>query len=101
MPFHWRLRRKNEHFTAIELRKLFPELKILSTEQVEEKLISSNLEFYEMEKVKTSIWMRLTLPLVCIISLILLLWMPCKFIITGKWGYKIEWFSNWIRSINK
>lgn len=55
-------------------------------------------QFFEQKKKVNSKWMRLTLIPYCIIYLLILISLPFKYFITGRWGYayeKIKWFDNW------
>ena len=99
MAFYWRLKKKNYYFTAIELKKLIPELKKCSAEEIENNLRGSDMEFFYSEKIKTPLMIRITLPIALIVVLLLVLGMPLNYIICGKWGYKWEWLSNWLRSL--
>jgi hypothetical protein len=57
------------------------------------------LMIYRESKVKTPIWIRLTLPIALVVMLTLFLLMPVNYMITGHWGYKIEPLTNWLRSL--
>jgi hypothetical protein len=41
-------------------------------------------------------WIRLTMPLGLLLIFLMLITSPIKFMITGTWGYRIEWISNWL-----
>jgi hypothetical protein len=95
----WRLRKQDYDRVAIELRKRIPELKGRDIEMITDNLRGSNLQFYLKESVPTPIWIRFTLPFCLIVILILFLMMPVNYIIVGKWGYKWQWLSNWLRAL--
>jgi hypothetical protein len=99
MKTFWRLTRKDYYFTAIDLKKIFPELKDLYTENIVDRLRGSDLDFYYSEKVKTPIWIRLTLPIALIVMLTLFILTPVNYMITGYWGYKYKSLTNWLRSL--
>lgn len=99
MATFWRLKRKDFYFTAIELKRIFPELRNSYTETIEGYLKTSNLEWYYKEKVKSPIWIRLTLPLAFVAMIVLFVLMPINYIVTGHWGYKYEPLTNWFRSL--
>ena len=99
MSLHWTLRKKQYYFAAIEIKGLFKELKQTDTEHIENLLRSSNLEFYEIEKVKTSVLFRFTMPLAILIGLAMFILSPVNYIVSGRWGYKNEFISNWFRKL--
>lgn len=98
MSYYRRLNRKSEYFVAIQIRKVFPELK-LTTMDIEERLDELDFEFYEDVKVKTPFWIRLTLLPAFVVMAVLFFAMPINYILTGKWGYKFNWLSNWLRAL--
>lgn len=99
MKTFWRLRKKDQYFTALELKKVIPQLKSCDVETIEDHLRDLDMEFYQTEKIKSPIWIRLTLPLAFIIMIVLYILMPINYIITGHWGYKYESLTNWLRSL--
>lgn len=99
MKTFWRLRRKDYYFTAIELKRILPDLKRLDVDEIVDHLRGSDMEFYYTEKVKSPIWIRLTLPIALVVMLTLFLLMPVNYMITGHWGYKYEPLTNWLRSL--
>ena len=50
MKFFWKKTRSDYYFTAIELRKVIPELKNVDIEHIESHLRGTNLEFYKTSK---------------------------------------------------
>ena len=99
MKTFWRLRRKDYYFTAIELKRILPDLKRLDVDEIVDHLRGSDMEFYYTEKIKSPIWIRLTLPIALVVMLTLFLLMPVNYMITGHWGYKYEPLTNWLRSL--
>lgn len=99
MSIFWRLTKQDYYFTAIELKKIIPELKHCDTGHITSHLRGSNMEFYYLEQIKTPFWIRLTLPFGLLTMLILLIISPINYIISGHWGYKVQWLSNYFRSL--
>lgn len=87
------------YMSAIELKKRIPELKNCDADIITSQLRGSKLQFYEQERIATPIWKRLTLPLGLIVMLALLILTPINYIVTGKWGYKWAWLTNWLRAL--
>jgi len=99
MKIYWRLRKLDYYSTACELQKIFPELNEQNVGRIEAGLAGRNLEFYKTEKVRTKFAMRLTLPFWCIVVIVLLIFTPIHYVITGHWGYRIKWIQNWIKAL--
>ena len=99
MKIFWRLKKADYYFTAIELKKRIPELKGLNADTITDNLRGSNLEFFYKEKVETNVLIRLTLPFALIIGLILFIFSPINYMITGHWGYKTKWLTNWFKAL--
>jgi hypothetical protein len=95
----WRLTKQDYFMTAIELKKRIPELKNVDADRIIDNLRGTNLYFYKHESVPTPFWIRFTLPLGLITMLILFIFMPVNYIIVGKWGYKWQWLTNWLRAL--
>jgi hypothetical protein len=99
MATFWRLQKQDYFFAAIELKKRIPELEQCDAEYLTSKLRGSNIQFYKTEKRETPLLIRLTLPFAIILFSVLFLLLPIKYVITGRWGYKVEWLQNWLRSL--
>lgn len=99
MAIFWRLQKQDYFFVAIELKKRIPELGQCNAEYLADKLRGSNIKFYKTEKKETPLLIRLTLPFAIILFLALFLLLPIKYVITGRWGYKVEWIQNWLRAL--
>lgn len=69
------------------LTEVFPELQKIKSEELCDRLIELNLDFYTETQKKVSAWVRITLPFALIILLIMALGLPIKFMITGTWLY--------------
>ena len=83
-------------------RELFPELKNVNTEDLADRFIDLNLDFYYEEKVPVSWWIRLTLPFALIMMLLMFLFLPINFILIGNWGYGYSEKNrvlNWFKSL--
>lgn len=99
MKTFWRLKRKSHTSTAIELKRLLPELKNSRIDDIEYYLRRMDIQFYDDEKIQSPIWIRLTLPLAFMVMGTLFILLPVNYIITGQWGYKYEPLTNWLRSL--
>lgn len=97
----FRKRRKIDYwFAAYELQKVIPELKKVDSEYITDYLRGSNMEFYKIDKKKVPTYLRLTLPFAIIVTILALISIPFKFMITGTWGYKIDgWLYNWLKAL--
>lgn len=83
--------------------KVFPELKRLSGEELCDRLCELNMDFYYEEKTPVKLWVRFTMPFALITILLMLLFLPVNFIITGHWGYSLgnrNYIYNWIKSLD-
>lgn len=95
----WKIKRQDYWNTAIELRKILPELNNAYTDDVVDNLRGSNLSFVMIESVKKSFWIRLSLPFGILTFLVLFITLPIKFMITGSWNYKWMWLQNWFSAL--
>jgi len=99
MKFYW-YKRKIDYFSvAMELKKVIPELKVSTSDHIEDCLRGSGLEFYRVTNKKVPVFIRLTLPFAAITFVVLFLTLPIKFMVTGKWGYDNERLRNWFTSL--
>jgi len=99
MSFYWKLKKVDYYWAAIELKDRLPELKNADTEMIADNLRGSKLNFYSRSEKKTPFWIRVTLPFAVICLLLLFLFMPINYFITGEWGYELEFFANWMRKL--
>ena len=99
MSKFWKIERKDYWWTANELQKRLPELKGSFVSDIEENLRGSGLTFMEYKSVKKPFWVRLSLPFGLLLMLILLIFLPVKFMFTGTWNYKWQWLSNWFTAL--
>ena len=82
--------------------KVFPELKNLSSEELCDRFIELDLEFYAEKKVAVPIWIRFTMPFAIITMLLMIIGVPITFLITGKWGYSLgdkNRILNWLKAL--
>jgi hypothetical protein len=82
--------------------KVFPELKKLSKEELCDRFIELNLEFYSEEKTPVTFWLRLTLPFALIAMLIMIIGLPVMFLISGNWHYNLGEkcrLYNWFKAL--
>lgn len=93
----------NNHAHYIpRFKEVFPELKKVSSEDLCDRFIDLNMEFYYQEQASVSFFIRLTLPFALAFICLLFVFLPFAFLITGKWGYslnKILWVQNWLQSL--
>lgn len=83
-------------------KKVFPELSKIDSEELCDRFIELNMEFYCEEKAPVNFWMRLTLPFALITILLMIVGLPITFFITGNWGYTLgdkNSLLNWFRAL--
>ena len=61
----------------------------------------SPFEFYKNKKSVTNIWLRFSIIFLPIIWVLLFIFLPLTFILTGSWGYgkKFNWILNWMDKV--
>ena len=72
-----------------QFKRLFPELNG-SCYDIEDILYDNGIEYYSVEEKTLKIWERMLLPIAVIVYLLLLINIPFKYMITGKYNYKID-----------
>ncbi len=86
-----------------KFKELFPELKNVDNEELADRFIELGLDFYTEIKEPVKFITRLTLPIAILVMIIMLLFIPFNYIITGNWGYSISKTNpkllNWFRSL--
>ena len=83
-------------------REAFPELKHLSSEELCDRFQGLEIDFYTVEQVPVSWWVRLSLPFAILAWVGLLVGLPFAFLLTGRWGYSLDgkcWLMNWFRAV--
>lgn len=85
-----------------KLKKVFPELSKIDSEEMADRFIELGLDFYTEEKVPVSFRLRLTMPFALLIMILMLIGIPINFLIRGQWGYALgekNRILNWFRSL--
>lgn len=85
-----------------KFQETFPELKHLTREELAQRFITLGIEFYTAERKPVPILTRLTMPFALITFIIMILFMPFHYFITGNWNYKLKNNSkllNWFDSV--
>ena len=83
-------------------RETFPELKHISSEDLAERFRTLGIEFYTSERRPVPPLIRLTMPFALITFVIMVLFMPLHYFITGKWKYSLKSNSklmNWFDAV--
>lgn len=73
-----------------EFKKVFPELSRVDSEELCDRFIELDLDFYTTERIPVVGWVRLTLPFALVFLLLMFLGLPFNFIFTGCWGYSLK-----------
>lgn len=84
------------------LRQVFPELNKLSSEELCDRFRKLKLDFYHEEKTPVKPLVRLTLPFALILYILMFIFLPLKFIISGTWYYGAGGSNkilNWFRML--
>jgi hypothetical protein len=83
--------------------KVFPELKKLSREEMCDRWMELDIEFYSVKQKPVKWWVRLTLPFALLTILLMFISLPVHFIIHGNWGYSLDRKNNriynWFKSL--
>lgn len=82
--------------------EVFPELKGIDREEMCDRFITLDIEFYSEEKTPVSFWVRLTFPFLLVLVILMIVFLPVHFLISGRWRYplhKMVWLKNWIRAV--
>lgn len=83
-------------------KETFPELKHLSSEELCDRWVKLNIEFYQVKSKAVPFWLRLTLPFAILTMITMFLMLPFLFLFTGKWGYSLgekNTILNWFRAL--
>lgn len=99
MSNFWKIEKKDYYWTAIELKKYLPQLKSSSVDDIVDDLRGSGLGVIKQSSVPKPFWIRLTLPFGILFFIVLIITLPIKFMITGTWGYKCQWLTNWFKAL--
>ena len=86
-----------------DLKKPFPELKVYRNEEITQKFRELGWRFYTQSKPPVPKWIRITLPFALILMLLMVIFSPIKFMITGRWNYSLEESNiktyNWLKAL--
>ena len=86
-----------------KIKKVFPELSEIDSEEMADRFIELGMDFYVEEKQGVKTWVRFTLPFAVTAMLIMLILIPVVFLVTGKWGYSLSnnnYILNWFRMLH-
>ncbi|MBG0514080.1 MULTISPECIES: hypothetical protein [Elizabethkingia] len=85
------------------LKESIPELTSYQKSKIynDEIVRFSPFKFYKEKKETSNVWLRLSIIFLPIVWIILFLFLPLTFIITGRWGYsnKFNWILNWMDKV--
>jgi hypothetical protein len=80
-------------------KEIFPELKKVSSEELADRFIDLDLNFYSTNEAPVSAWLRLTLPFALLAVVGMFLFLPIHFVLTGSWKYKSLKVYNWLKAL--
>jgi hypothetical protein len=99
MANFWEVEKADEFTVAAKLEKVIPELKNVSRFELVDHLRGSGLIFLTKESKPKSFWIRMSLPFGLVVALFLLITLPIKFMVTGRWHYNYLPLQNWFRAL--
>ncbi len=85
-----------------KLKNKFPELDCLSEEEFIQRFKELNITFYSEKIVPVKPWIRVTLPFALLLMIIMILFTPILFMLTGKWSYELKETNpirNWLTQL--
>ena len=85
-----------------KFKELFPELNKVDNEELANRFIDLELDFYTEVKTPVKSWIRFTLPFALLLMGLMFIGLPFVFMITGKWTYPLtekNRILNWFRSL--
>lgn len=80
----------------------FPELEKIDREELANRFRRLKMDFYYEKKEPVTLITRLSLPFALITMLMMILFLPINFILSGQWGYKLgkkNVIYNWFKSL--
>lgn len=83
-------------------KKVFPELAKLDSEELAERFIDLNVDFFCEKETAVPMWLRFTMPFAVLVMLLMFFAIPINFLITGNWGYSLgnnNRLLNWFKSV--
>lgn len=85
------------HWNVSKIKEVFPELDNLSYGEISDRLEDNDVYLIGPVYKKTPAWTRATVIPTIILYIILFLFRPLTYILTGKWGYSSIKLFNWFR----
>lgn len=103
MTMYWKYNNENRYRLSHDFRDYFRKhsdvFDDIPTEYVEHYLGRTHIRFLKpVESVKNP-WIRITLPFAIVTIIIMLLLMPIKYVVTGKWQYENKIILNWFHKL--
>jgi hypothetical protein len=83
-------------------KETFPELNKIDSEELCDRFIELDIEFYYEEETPISPFLRLTMPFAVSLMILMFVLSPINFIFTGKWGYSLNEKNrilNWFKAL--
>lgn len=84
-----------------KFKETFPELSKINDEEMCDRFISLDIEFYSIKETPVKKLLRLTLPFALLTMFLMVVGLPFYFIITGNWGYSLKSsvVYNWFKAL--
>lgn len=85
-----------------KFKEIFPELNKVSREEMCDRWVDLNINFYSENQTPVKPWVRFTLPFALLLMGLMFIGLPLVFMITGKWTYPLtekNRILNWFRSL--
>ncbi|WP_222621511.1 hypothetical protein [Flavobacterium muglaense] len=84
-------------------KEVFPELSNINSDDLADRFIDLKMDFYTEVKTPVNLYTRFTLPIALVVILLMFIYLPINFFITGNWGFTISKSNpkllNWLRSL--
>lgn len=97
------IQKANDYEVENWLKESIPELTSYQKSKIYDNEIIrfSPFEFYKEKETTSNIWLRLSVIFLPVVWIILLLFLPITFILTGRWGYnkRFNWILNWMDKV--
>lgn len=100
--YYYKLRKMQPYFAGLKIlnaTRRKSDRYDVDSEMFANILSGLDIEFYDSKPTAVPVWIRITLPFAFILAALMILFLPINFIITGFWGYKITWVTNWFRAL--
>lgn len=85
-----------------KFKEIFPELNKVAREEMCDRWVDLNINFYSENQTPVKPWVRFTLPFALLLMGLMFIGLPLVFMITGKWTYPLtekNRILNWFRSL--